>query len=89
MKEPLLYRLIRPLISLLFKVLYHPHYIGLENIPQSGPYVLSGNHTNYLDCLLLMSINKKVIHFLAKDSLMQGFKKVIFLLIVAFMIRGL
>lgn len=78
MKEPLLYRLIRPLISLLFKVLYHPRYIGLENIPQSGPYVLSGNHTNYLDCLLLMSINKKVIHFLAKNSLMQGFKKVIF-----------
>lgn len=78
MKEPLFYRIVRPLITCLFRIVYRPTYKGLENIPQNGPVVLGGNHTNNLDCLLLISTTKRVIHFLAKDSLMKGLKKPIF-----------
>lgn len=72
MKEPLLYRIVRPIISFLFKIVYRPTYKGLEYIPDSGRVVLGGNHTNNLDCLLLISSTKRVIHFLAKDSLING-----------------
>ena len=79
MKEPILYRLTRPVITILFNIIFKPKYIGLENIPTNGACVLAGNHTSNLDCLLLISSTKRTIHFLAKDSLSKGFKKVIFL----------
>lgn len=78
MKDPLFYKIVRPIIKLFVKLVFHPTYIGLDNIPKEGPYVLSGNHTNNFDCILLVSSTKNVIHFLAKDSLMKGFKKIIF-----------
>ena len=78
MKEPILYRLTRPIIKILFNIIYRPTYIGLENIPKDKACVLAGNHTNYLDCLLLISATKRTIHFLAKDELTKGFKKIIF-----------
>lgn len=78
MKEPIFYRIVRPLISGLFKMVYRPVIIGKENIPSSGKVVLAGNHTNNFDCLLLISSTKRPIHFLAKNSLMKGIKKVIF-----------
>lgn len=78
MKEPLLYKIVRPLITILFKLIFHPTIIGKENIPKDGRIVLGGNHTNNLDCLLLISSTKRIIHFLAKDSLYKGLKKHIF-----------
>lgn len=78
MKEPLLYKIVRPIITILFKFIFRPTYIGLNNIPEKGRIVLGGTHTNNLDCLLLISSTKRTIHFLAKDSLIKGFKKIIF-----------
>lgn len=78
MKNPVLYRITRPIIKILFHILYRPTYIGLENIPLDKPCILAGNHTNYLDCLLLISATKRTIHFLAKDDLIKGPKKIIF-----------
>ena len=76
--EPILYRVVRPIISILFNFFYRPTYLGLENIPKEGSVVLAGNHTNNFDCLLLISSTKRTIHFLAKDELLKGVKKVIF-----------
>lgn len=73
-----MYRVVRPIINILFKFFYQPTYLGLENIPKEGSVVLAGNHTNNFDCLLLISSTKRTIHFLAKDELLKGPKKVIF-----------
>lgn len=78
MKEPILYGVLRPIINILMKILFHPTYVGKENIPKTGKIVLAGNHTNNLDCLLLISSTKRTIHFLAKDELIKGPKKVLF-----------
>ena len=78
MDEPLLYKIIKPVVTFLFKVIYKPEIIGIENIPKNGSIIFAGNHTNYLDCLLLISSTKRCIHFLAKDSLYKGIKKPIF-----------
>lgn len=78
MKEPVLYRIVRPIVTFLFKVLYRPTIIGIENIPKGDSVVLAGNHTNNLDSILLISSSKRTIHFLAKDSLIKGWKKIIF-----------
>lgn len=78
MKEPILYRTLRPVINILIKIVFRPTYIGKEYIPKKGKIVLAGNHTNNLDCLLLISATKRTIHFLAKDELTKGIKKILF-----------
>lgn len=76
--EPLLYRITRPIIKIFINVVFRPKYIGLENIPKSGGVVLAGNHTKFFDPLLIMSCTNRTVHFLAKDELYKGFKKLIF-----------
>lgn len=76
--DVLLYRICRPIIRVIMILLYRPKYVGLNNIPKDGSLVLAGNHTNILDCWLLISSTKRTIHFLGKDSLSKGFKGLIF-----------
>ena len=78
MEEPILYVIIKPIISLFVKITFRPKYIGLENIPKKGKIVLAGNHTKFFDPLLVMSSTNRIVHFLAKDSLYKGFKGIIF-----------
>jgi len=77
-KDVLLYKIIRPIITPLFKIIFTPKIIGIENIPKNEKIILAGNHTSILDCLLLISCNKRNIHFLAKNELFKGPKKIIF-----------
>ena len=71
-KDRLLYKIIKPPIKLLFKLLYRSEVIGLENIPKEGRIVLGGNHTKWLDTIFLAASSKRQIHFLAKDELFHG-----------------
>jgi 1-acyl-sn-glycerol-3-phosphate acyltransferase len=76
--DVLLYKILRPIITVLFKTLYRPKIIGIENIPKSGRIILAGNHTHNLDCAMLISSTKRNIHFLAKVELFKGIKKIFF-----------
>lgn len=80
MKEPFFYRFIaRPVVRVFIKLWYHPTVVGLENIPHTGRIVLAGNHTNDMDSVMMVSVVPfRVLHFLAKDSLLKGAKKLIF-----------
>lgn len=73
----LLYKIVRPIIYIFIK-LYRPAYIGLDNIPKDGAFILAGNHTSKLDPILVASSTKRCVHFFAKDSLYKGIKKPIF-----------
>lgn len=77
MKDTAFYKILRPIISLLFKVLYRPIIIGRENIPKTGGLVLAGNHTKWLDPIMLIAVTKRQVHFLAKDELFHGKTKLI------------
>ena len=80
MKEPFFYRFIaRPIVRVFIKLWYHPTVVGLENIPKKGRIVLAGNHTNDMDSVMMVGVVPyRVLHFLAKDSLLKGFKGHIF-----------
>ena len=78
MKDPIFYKIVRPIITGLFRFVYKPTYIGLENIPKNQSLVIAGNHTNNLDCLLLISSTKRCIHFMGKHTLFKGIKKYLF-----------
>ena len=78
MKDNLLYKILRPLITFVFKILVRPKFIGLENIPKKGRVILAGNHTSIFDAPLLISSTKRNVHFLAKKELWKWPKRIIF-----------
>ena len=78
MKDAILYKILRPLITGFYKVFFAPKIIGTENIPKSGRVVLAGNHTSIFDAPLLISSTKRNVHFLAKKELWDGPQKIIF-----------
>jgi 1-acyl-sn-glycerol-3-phosphate acyltransferase len=51
----------------MFSVEYH----GLENIPETGPLIIAGNHPSYLDPLLVGLPIKRLIKFMAWDALFR------------------
>jgi len=70
--DPLLYKIVRPIGKLLFKVVYRPKVIGKEFIPKKGRIILAGNHKNNLDCMMLLISTKRCVHFLAKEELFKS-----------------
>ena len=76
--DVILYKIVRPIITILFKVLYRPKIEGKNNIKSTGRIILAGNHTNNFDSPLLISCTRRNIHFLAKIELFKGIKKIFF-----------
>ena len=77
MKDKLFYKVVKPLIKLLYKIFYPSQVLGLDNIPKEGRILLAGNHTKWLDPVMLVSVVRRQVHFLAKDELFHGFTKFI------------
>ncbi|MBQ3499090.1 MAG: 1-acyl-sn-glycerol-3-phosphate acyltransferase [Clostridia bacterium] len=78
MKEPTLYKIVRPPLAFLFKLIYRPETEGTENIPAEGKIILAGNHTHLLNCFSVALATKRCVHFVAKAELMKGIGKYIF-----------
>lgn len=67
------YTLVKPIVKLLFYTLFRPTIKGRENLPKKGPFVLAGNHTKWLDSVMLVSVTpRNQVHFLAKEELWHG-----------------
>jgi len=62
----------KPLINLVIYIGFRPEVVGRENIPESGRVVLAGTHTKWLDSPLLIAVNKRQVHFMAKCELFKG-----------------
>ncbi len=78
MKEPMLYKFVRPPLAFLFKLIFRPETEGTENIPAEGKIILAGNHTHLLNCFSVALATKRCVHFVAKAELMKGIGKYIF-----------
>ncbi|MBL7684925.1 MAG: AMP-binding protein, partial [Deltaproteobacteria bacterium] len=66
----------------LFKPLSHLKPVGLDHLPQSGPFILAPNHESYLDnifvsCLLPEWIQKNMAVIGAKEFFDQSFTRLI------------
>ena len=70
MNKMMLYKILRPLVYVLFKIVYKPEVINKEYIPKEGRCILAGTHTNNLDFIS--------VRYVAKDELMKGIKKYFF-----------
>ena len=74
-KDTVFYKIVKPLVTFLIYILFCPKVIGKENIPKKGRILLAGNHTKWLDPVMLVGVQHRQIHFLAKEELFHGITK--------------
>ena len=48
---------------------YRTRFLGVENVPATGGFILAGNHVSYLDPALLWAGAPRETHFFAKQEL--------------------
>lgn len=68
----IIYKILRPIFTVIFKLYYNPTIINKEYIPKDGKAVIAGNHKHALDPILVDVCSKRVIHTLAKKDLHDG-----------------
>ena len=78
MNKMMLYKILRPLVYVLYKIVYKPEVINKEYIPKEGRCILAGTHTNNLDFISVGMGTKRPVRYVAKDELMKGIKKYFF-----------
>ena len=66
------YKLLTPLMRVLFNLYYHPKIINKEVIPKDGPILIVGNHKHVYDQCLTIMATKRVIHYMAKKEYFEG-----------------
>ena len=62
------YRLLTPLMRVLFRLYYNPTIINKEVIPKDGPILIVGNHKHIYDQCLTIMATKRTIHYMAKKE---------------------
>lgn len=71
--EGALYDNMRPVGIALEKMLYKIEYVGTENIPESGGFILASNHVNALDPVFIaLGMKKRQLHFMGKKELFEN-----------------
>ena len=66
------YSFLKPIYTILLKIIFKPKVIGKENIPKDGPLIFAGNHKHAVDPTMVMSSTSRIVHFMAKEELFKG-----------------
>jgi 1-acyl-sn-glycerol-3-phosphate acyltransferase len=66
------YWLCKAVLGPLLRVLFRPYVTGAENLPPSGAAILAGNHTTFLDNLIIPLVVPRRVTFLAKSDYFTG-----------------
>ena len=62
------YKIMRAILSPIYKFWFRPKVIGKENIPKDGAIILAGNHIHLMDqCNVIISTKRK-LHYMAKKE---------------------
>ena len=72
-KDSKTYEKLRPVGKALENMLYKVEYVGTENIPEEGGFILASNHINALDPVAIgLGIEKRQLHFMGKKELFEN-----------------
>lgn len=67
-----LYKFLKPIYSILLKILFRPTVLGKENIPKEGAIIFAGNHKHAADPTVVMMATGRIVHYMAKEELFKG-----------------
>ena len=72
-KDSKIYDTLRPLGMKIASSLYDIEYVGLENIPAEGGFILASNHMKALDPMFIsLGIKDRQLHFMGKKELFEN-----------------
>ena len=67
----MLYRIVRRILWLYFKLVYRFEILNIENLPSKGPYMICSNHRSNWDPIFISGVIKEPIHWMAKKELFK------------------
>ena len=65
----LFYRIVRPFVTGIPRVLWRVRVVGMEHVPKSGGFILAPSHRSMMDIPLAAIVTKRRIRFMGKSSL--------------------
>ncbi|MFR8104277.1 MAG: (d)CMP kinase [Clostridia bacterium] len=65
-------KIIKGFLHFLYIVVYRIKVVGQENIPETGAYIVCGNHVHALDAPAVVLCIKRHLNFIAKEELYQN-----------------
>ena len=77
-EKNIVYNLIKPIYTILLKIIFRPKVIGKENIPRDGALIFAGNHKYAVDPTMVMMSTKSIVHYMAKEELFRGLHGLLF-----------
>ena len=64
-----MYKFLLAIVSVLIKIIYRVKVNGIENLKYDKPFIMSANHVHIFDPVILATLTKEQIFFLAKKEL--------------------
>ena len=52
----MIYKIFKFLALIVFKILYRCEIVGIENMPDQGPFIIAANHKSTLDPLIISAL---------------------------------
>ena len=68
-RDTYFYKIVKPLVIFIIRFIFRPEVVGTENIPLKGRVLFAGTHTEWLDPVMIVGVQKRQVHFLAKHTL--------------------
>src|SRR5690242_17328773 len=65
----LFYRIVRPVVTGVPRLLWRVRVIGIEHVPATGGFILAPSHRSMMDIPLAAIVTKRRIRFMGKSSL--------------------
>lgn len=65
-------KIIKAFFHFLVIIVYRPKVIGQENVPKEGGAILCPNHVHAMDSVIVVTTNKRKVHFMAKEELFKN-----------------
>src|SRR5687768_13675578 len=66
------YWLVKLFAAPILRLLFRPYVTGADNLPVTGGAILAGNHTTFLDNLIIPLVVPRKVTFLAKSDYFTG-----------------
>ncbi len=67
----MLYRFLKVLIWIYYKIFFRATVVGVENIPKKGAAILCGNHSSNFDPVTMAAYINRLPHYMAKKELFE------------------
>ena len=77
-EKNVVYHIIKPIYTILIKIIFRPKVIGKENIPKDGALIFAGNHKHAVDPTMVMMSTKRIVRYMAKEELFRGLHGILF-----------